>query len=117
MNTNDNDTANQAALLAEIQALRQANEVLRVKASKGNELTFKVSAKGAVSVYGMGKWPVTLYGEQWSRLLARADDIRAFCDANRSALAVKGQKVEGPAADHPECGIAFDENGEPIGVK
>jgi hypothetical protein len=49
----------------------------------------KVSEKGALSVYGMGRFPVTLYKEQWLRLLDMADDIRAFIAANDSALKVK----------------------------
>jgi hypothetical protein len=49
----------------------------------------KVSEKGALSVYGMGRFPVTLYKEQWLRLLDMADDIRAFIAANDSALNVK----------------------------
>ena len=44
----------------------------------------KVSEKGAVSIYGMGRFPVTLYKEQWLKLLDMSDDIRAFISANRS---------------------------------
>lgn len=54
---------------------------------------FKVSEKGAVSVYGMGRFPVTLYLEQWERLLAHADELREFLKANRSQLKVK-ERVE-----------------------
>jgi hypothetical protein len=49
----------------------------------------KVSEKGALSVYGMGRFPVTLYKEQWVKLLDMADDIRAFIAANHSALKEK----------------------------
>jgi len=49
----------------------------------------KVSEKGAVSVYGLGRFPVTLYQEQWVKLLATADDIKAFIEENRSKLKVK----------------------------
>jgi hypothetical protein len=52
----------------------------------------KVSEKGAVSVYGMGKFPVTLYKEQWLRLLEIADDIRAFIAANDAQLKSKQDK-------------------------
>jgi hypothetical protein len=52
-------------------------------------LTMKVSDKGGVSVYGLGRFPVTLYAGQWDRLLADAERVRAFVDANRSILAVK----------------------------
>ena len=50
----------------------------------------KVSEKGAVSVYGLQRFPVTLYAEQWETLLASAETIRAFIAANRSALKTKG---------------------------
>ena len=56
-------------------------------ASSGVRL--KVSEKGAVSVYGMGRFPVTLYKEQWLKLLDMSDDIRAFIDANEAQLKAK----------------------------
>ncbi len=56
---------------------------------KQRKLTIKVSEKGAVSVYGMGKWPVTLYAGQWERLLENAQEIRDYIEANRGLLAVK----------------------------
>jgi hypothetical protein len=49
----------------------------------------KVSEKGALSVYGMGRFPVTLYKEQWLRLLAMAEDIKAFIEANNDHLKSK----------------------------
>jgi hypothetical protein len=52
----------------------------------------KVSEKGAVSVYGMGRFPVTLYKEQWLRLLDMADDIRAFIAANEAHLKTKNDQ-------------------------
>ena len=52
-------------------------------------LSFKVSEKGAVSVYGMGRFPVTLYYEQWLRLLGAAENIRAFIEENKSKLKMK----------------------------
>jgi len=58
-------------------------------ANKPRKLTLKVSEKGAVSCYGMGKFPVTLYSQQWERLLEHSDEIKSFIDANRSLLAVK----------------------------
>ena len=72
----------------ELARLRAENEALR-KASKPGSVSFKVSEKGAVSVYGMGRFPVTLYVEQWETLLGRADDLRAFIDANRGQLKKK----------------------------
>ena len=52
-------------------------------------LRFKVSEKGAVSVYGLGRFPVTLYFEQWDRLLSQADELRTFIEANKSKLKLK----------------------------
>ena len=58
-------------------------------AKRSGNLEFKVSEKGAVSVYGMGRFPVTLYYEQWTRLLGRADDLKKFMEENRSRLKTK----------------------------
>ncbi len=52
-------------------------------------LDFKVSEKGGVSVYGLGRFPVTLYYEQWIRLLDQADQIREFMEENKSSLKMK----------------------------
>jgi hypothetical protein len=75
------------AMKAELERLRQENAVLKRGASAG--LRLKVSEKGALSVYGMGRFPVTLYKEQWLKLLDMADDIRAFIAANESQLKAK----------------------------
>ncbi|HLI63424.1 MAG TPA: hypothetical protein VKV05_08485 [Terriglobales bacterium] len=56
---------------------------------KRGELDFKVSEKGGVSVYGLGRFPVTLYYEQWIRLLDQAEQIRAFLEENKSRLKMK----------------------------
>ena len=58
---------------------------------KRGALEFRVSEKGGVSVYGLGRFPVTLYQEQWSRLLDSADPLRAFIEENKSRLKVKTQ--------------------------
>ena len=76
-------------LQAELEKLKAENQVLKSEKSGTRELTFKVSAKGAVSVYGMGRFPVTLYKEQWLRLFERTEDIRAFIKENESSLATK----------------------------
>jgi hypothetical protein len=52
-------------------------------------VSLKVSEKGGVSVYGLGRFPVTLYKEQWTKLLDMADDIRAFIRSNESSLKTK----------------------------
>ncbi len=51
--------------------------------------TFKVSAKGAVSVYGLGRYPVTLYYEQWMKLLGGVAPLRAFLEANKGAVKLR----------------------------
>lgn len=56
---------------------------------RSGNLEFRVSEKGAVSVYGMGRFPTTLYYEQWIRLLDRADDLRSFMEENKSKLKLK----------------------------
>lgn len=74
-------------LKAELERLRAENESL--KKSGRAKVGMKVSEKGALSVYGMGRFPVTLYKEQWLRLLAMSDDIKAFIEANNEALKSK----------------------------
>jgi hypothetical protein len=73
----------------ELARLRAENEKLKTK-TKPKDITFKVSQKGAVSVYGMGRFPVTLYKEQWERLLVKKDEILEFIKENESDLTVKG---------------------------
>ena len=67
--------------------LRKENAALKKGASSGIRL--KVSEKGAVSVYGLGRFPVTLYKEQWSKLLDMSDDIRAFIASNEAQVKAK----------------------------
>ena len=74
-------------LKTELERLRNENAALKKGASSGIRL--KVSEKGAVSVYGMGRFPVTLYKEQWLKLLGMADDIKAFIEANNESLKTK----------------------------
>ena len=74
-------------LQSELERLRAENESLK-KAGRG-KLAMKVSEKGALSVYGMGRFPVTLYKEQWLRLLAMAEEIKAFIAANEASLKTK----------------------------
>ncbi len=72
-----------ARLEAENQALKQQVE------RKPGELRLKVSEKGGLSIYGLGRFPVTLYKEQWNRLLDHADEIRDFLKANDQQLKAK----------------------------
>jgi hypothetical protein len=74
-------------LKAELERLRNENAALKKGAATG--VTMKVSEKGALSIYGMGRFPVTLYKEQWLKLLAMSDDIRAFIVANEGQLKTK----------------------------
>jgi hypothetical protein len=74
---------------AELERLRAENERLKNRGAKG--VSLKVSEKGGVSVYGLGRFPVTLYKEQWTRLLEMADDIRAFIKDNDAKLKTKGE--------------------------
>lgn len=72
---------------AELERLRAENAKLKGREAKG--LSLKVSAKGAVSVYGLGRFPVTLYQEQWVRLLDAADEVRQFIRDNEAELKKK----------------------------
>ena len=73
---------------AELERLRVENERLKNRQTRG--VSLKVSEKGGVSVYGLGRFPVTLYKEQWTRLLDVAEDIRTFIKENDSKLKAKG---------------------------
>jgi hypothetical protein len=64
---------------------------LEGRLAKGSSLSFKVSEKGAVSVYGLGRFPVTLYLEQWDALLSHTSELREFIEANKSKLKTKEQ--------------------------
>jgi hypothetical protein len=72
---------------AELARLRSENESLKQK--RNTSVSLKVSEKGAISVYGLGRFPVTLYQEQWQKLLALSDEIKTFIEENRSKLKVK----------------------------
>ena len=62
----------------------------QVNSKKSGRMEFKVSEKGGVSVYGLGRFPVTLYYEQWTRLLDAADSLRNFLEENKPKLKLKG---------------------------
>lgn len=63
--------------------------IAQMQAQGQRKITLKVSEKGAVSLYGLGRFPVTLYGTQWERLLGEAEHISAFLKTNASLLSVK----------------------------
>lgn len=71
----------------ELERLRAENAALKKTSAKG--LSLKISEKGGLSVYGLGRFPVTLYKEQWNKLLDMADDIRSFLKANDAQLKSK----------------------------
>ncbi len=77
-------------LKAELERLRAENERLKKRGERATSL--KVSEKGGVSLYGLGRFPVTLYKEQWARLLDMANEIRAFIKENEPKLKTKGDE-------------------------
>ena len=72
---------------SELERLRAENDRLKRTASRG--VTLRVSEKGGLSVYGLGRFPVTLYKEQWQKLLEMSDEIRAFLRDNDARLKAK----------------------------
>ena len=78
---------NEQEMKAELERLKAENEALKTRASRA--ISMKVSEKGGVSIYGLGRFPVTLYKEQWAKLLDMADEIRAFLKDNDSKLKAK----------------------------
>jgi hypothetical protein len=75
-------------LKAELERLRAENEALKQGPKRG-ALSLKISEKGALSVYGLGRFPVTLYKEQWLKLLGIADEIKSFIEENSQGLKAK----------------------------
>lgn len=71
----------------ELDRLRAENEALKKR--RNSAVSMKVSEKGAVSVYGLGRFPVTLYQEQWLKLLSVADEIKGFIEENKASLKAK----------------------------
>jgi hypothetical protein len=71
----------------ELEQLRKQKAVREAQDKKG--ISFKVSEKGGVSVYGLGRFPVTLYQEQWLRLFSEVDNLKTFIEENKSRLKVK----------------------------
>lgn len=78
---------NETEMRAELERLTTENEALKSRSSRA--VSFKVSEKGGMSVYGLGRFPVTLYKEQWAKLLDLADDIRVFIREHDSELKTK----------------------------
>lgn len=79
-------------LQAEVERLKAENE--RLKAQRTARVSLKVSAKGAVSLYGLGRFPVTLYKEQWGKVLGMADEIRGFIREHDAELKAKEPRAD-----------------------
>jgi hypothetical protein len=77
-------------LKRELERLRAENEALKAKERRGTRL--QVSEKGGVSLYGLRRFPVTFYADEWERILAMGDEIQAFIAANETALKRKGSE-------------------------
>jgi hypothetical protein len=80
-------TASDDDLKGELERLRAENEALKAKEKRGTRL--QVSAKGAVSLYGIRRFPVTFYQDEWERILGLADEIQGFIRENEAALKKK----------------------------
>ncbi len=76
-------------LKAELERLKAENEALKAKKPAVGTLSMKVSEKGALSIYGMGRFPVTLYKEQWLKLMGISEEIKKFIKDNESLLKAK----------------------------
>jgi hypothetical protein len=79
--------ASEEELKAELERLKAENAALKARPARG--VSMKVSEKGAVSVYGLGRFPVTLYQEQWLKLLDLAEELKAFIKENEGRLKKK----------------------------
>jgi hypothetical protein len=77
----------QAELLAQIAKLQAENAALKAKPARS--LSLKVTEKGGISLYGMGRFPVTLYRSQWEQVIAHGEQIKAFIEANAASLSTK----------------------------
>jgi len=85
--TQTNAKGTEADLRAQLAAALAENA--RLKERQNAKLSMKISAKGAVSLYGLGRWPCTMYAGQWARVLAMSDQIKAFIEENKDKLATK----------------------------
>ena len=84
--------ATQEDMQAELERLRAENERLKSGVRRG--VSLRVSEKGGLSVYGLGRFPVTLYPEQWTKLLDMAPEIRTFITENKDRLKWKAAEAE-----------------------
>jgi hypothetical protein len=77
------------SVLSVLERLKAENEALKASLSKTARFTLRVSVKGAVSVYGMGRFPITLYANQWETLISHVKEIQDFIETNKPKLSVK----------------------------
>lgn len=84
----------EAEMMAELVRLRTVNAQLKQGLMPDRKITFKVSEKGAVSVYGLGRFPVTLYKRQWERLIGRLDELKAFLSGVSDDISVAPKATE-----------------------
>lgn len=97
----------QAEMLEMIARLKAENHRLSHATVKtADNVSFRVSAKGAVSVYSLGRFPVTLYKEQWLKLLAKADALRKFIDDNDAILSAKVREEKAPVGNTASAVLA-----------
>lgn len=106
-------TMTQKEMEAAIAKLQAENEALKQKVNTGGTLTLRVSEKGGVSLYGMGKFPVTLYAEQWGRVFAHGQQIIDFINANVGKLSTKADSLIRKAAEKAAAGPAAPTTGQP----
>ena len=95
--TDKMETATVEELMAKLASLEAENARIKAEAAAraaNRALSCKVSDKGGLSVYGMGRFPVTLYVEQWERLFKNSEMIKAFIKANSSQFKLKGEERE-----------------------
>ena len=86
----DNNNVNMELLLAQIQALTAENASLKANSqAKKAGSKIRVSEKGAVSVYGLGRFPITLYQSQWVKLFGMIEEVKSFIEENKAALTEK----------------------------
>lgn len=108
----ENTNMTKAQLEAELAKYKAENEALKNAKDKPRNLTLKVSEKGAVSLYGMGKWPVTLYAEQWARVFEAKAQVEAFIEENKAKLSVKAKTQATP--QDPMAGLTDAERAQAI---
>jgi hypothetical protein len=103
----DNDMpVNVAEIQEELRRMRAENEALKAKQPKPRKPTLRVSQKGAISIYGLQRFPVTLYASTWKTVFGMQAEILKFIEDNTASLAKKG---EVPVAQEPTAASSNEE--------